>query len=530
MQNPLSRRFLILVFASFSVAACSNGGPSPSSGGNSSGTSQCAAWVQSQSSSAVMDPLDVQKISLDVDESLDSAPVQLLGNPLDNLYRGRKMGLRRGRLKAGRKLAVVVDRECVAQSNSKKGALVKALQAGGRLRRASPASRFQTLSLRLNSAMLTERLEAMVAEEDCIRGVSNDLEMQMLSATNPNDPFLDRQRHLTAISAAQGWRKFYGNSSGIRQTVVIAVIDGGMQVNHPDLANQIFVNSREVAGNGVDDDGNGYIDDVSGWNFQANTPTPQTGNRTSDYHATHVAGLAAAQSDNGVGVAGVMGQNVRIMPLNVFGSSTNATTADIDEAIRYAADNGAHIINMSLGGPGRADTTGSAMAYAVNKGVTIIIAAGNSSMDLTQSFFTPASYAESIAGALAVGSVDTTSASMSGFSNYSSAAVEISAPGSSGVYSTITTSAYGNEQGTSMASPVVAAAAGLASGLIWSRAGARPSPAVIESLLMSSADKQSNLASRFRNGNFLNLASLADAVDQAFPASGGGTGVPIDCP
>lgn len=477
-----------------------------------------------------MDPLAIQKISLDADEVLDTAPAQLLANPLDSLYRSASKRVRRGRLKAGRKLAVVVDRDCLANPNTKKGAMARTLLTSHRLRRGGNPSRLQTLSLHLTQAMDTDRLERLVSEEDCVQGVSNEIEMQMLSAANPNDPFLNRQRHLTSISAPQAWGKFYASSTGLRQNMVIAVIDGGMQVNHPDLVNQIYVNTREIAGNGVDDDGNGYIDDVSGWNFQANTPTPQTGDRASDYHATHVAGLAAGQSDNGVGIAGVMGVSARIMPLNVFGTSTSATTADIDEAIRYAADNGAHVINLSLGGPGRADSTGSAIAYAVGKGVTVLIASGNSSMDLSQTFFTPASYAESIVGALAVGSVDTNSNSMSAFSNYSPNAVEISAPGSTGVYSTITTSAYGNEQGTSMASPIVAGAASLATSLIWTRAGSRPSPAVIESILMSSADKRSNLTARFRSGNFLNLDSLAAAVDAAFPASGGGPGVTVPCP
>ena len=395
----------VLFALALGVTGCGLSGFNSSSNSSSSGNQLCVApsAVTSLSSS---DPFAQFRVSVDVDSSwptaLDRGPANFgMTGPDDMLSVGslglgfrqlrKELSRNRGTLKSGREIAIVVDRVCALDHKQEKGRLLRRILKENKLNTGLNLSRLATLSVKLAAQWNTDELESWVKSEPCLVGISNSVKMGLLSADRPNDPFVSRQRQLTAVQAAEGWLKFYGATNGIAKEIVIAVIDGGIQVDHPDLQGQIYVNRREIPGNGIDDDNNGYVDDVSGWNFANQTPWVQTGNPSSDYHATHVSGLAAGQADNGLGIAGIMGSNAKIMPLNVFGTNSTAVTSSIDAAIRYAADNGAHIINLSLGGPGRSDSTGSAMAYATSRGVTILIAAGNTTTDISQTFFTPAS-------------------------------------------------------------------------------------------------------------------------------------------
>ena len=143
------------------------------------------------------------------------------------------------------------------------------------------------------------------------------------------------------IEAPLAWDFSKGDPS-----VVVAVVDWGVDLQHPDLATKLWTNPGEIADNGIDDDGNGCIDDVYGWDFANDDNDPQD-----DYgHGTHCAGIAAAATDNGVGIAGV-GFNSRTMAVKVGdGATGKAAYSDIASGIMYAADNGAKVINMSLGG------------------------------------------------------------------------------------------------------------------------------------------------------------------------------------
>lgn len=185
------------------------------------------------------------------------------------------------------------------------------------------------------------------------------------------------------LNAEAAWDITTGNSS-----VVIAIIDTGVLLTHPDLAANLWTNSREIAGNGVDDENNGYVDDRNGWDFYFadNDPNPDytaTNDNGNVFHGTFVAGCAAAVSGNGVGVAGVSWRS-RVMPLKVFAASGGAPSSAIASAIRYAADNGAHIINMSFGSSFTSFTMSDAIAYAWTKGVVLVAAAGNGNSDLPQ--------------------------------------------------------------------------------------------------------------------------------------------------
>jgi subtilisin family serine protease len=263
----------------------------------------------------------------------------------------------------------------------------------------------------------------------------------------PNDPDYSSQYHHPLMQNNLAWDYTYGNPD-----IVVGITDDGVQTTHSDLSENIWVNPGEIPGNGIDDDGNGYIDDVNGWDFSSgnNNPNPNT---SSDDHGTHVAGISAARTDNGIGISGVSGHST-ILPLQFYGVGS-WTAAVCNETFTYAADNGAHIVNTSyningfVGDP--VFTAG--MQYMHDAGVLHFNSGGNGSE------LNPARQA--FHQSLLVVSTDASDLKSS-FSNYGTG-MDISAPGSN-VYSTITNNGYGFKSGTSMAAPNAAGAAAL----IWS--------------------------------------------------------------
>jgi len=259
--------------------------------------------------------------------------------------------------------------------------------------------------------------------------------------TVPDDPeYATRQWGLGRIGMESAWTQSRGQSQ------VIAVVDSGADLLHPDLADKLWRNGCEVAGNGFDDDGNGYVDDVLGWDFVEHDATP-----ADTYgHGTHVSGIAAADTGNNIGIAGV-GWHARIMPLRALGSDGRGTYAGIAEAIRYAADNGARIINLSLGGTSSSLLLAEAVSYAQSKGCLLVAAAGN--------YGTPALlYPAALDGVLAVGASN--QMDLPWESNCWGAEMDIAAPGVA-IYSTLPSGLYGLMTGTSMATPHVSGVAAL---------------------------------------------------------------------
>lgn len=275
--------------------------------------------------------------------------------------------------------------------------------------------------------------------------------------------------HDGSISSPSGWGIQTGSSD-----VVVAILDSGVDTDHGDLAGNIWINIDEIAGNGIDDDGNGYIDDVNGYDFidVDGDPNPapdgndDNGDGSTDSgvtHGTHVAGLVGAVGNNASGITGVA-WDVALMGVRVLDDEGAGTDASIAGGIRYAADNGADIINLSLGGFGSSTILESAVEYAQSKGVLIVAAVGNNGININASPFYPACYS----GVIGVGSIGK-DASASSFSNYGSDCTDITAPGES-IYSTLYTDDpthgftlnFGYLSGTSMASPIVAGGAALA--------------------------------------------------------------------
>jgi subtilisin family serine protease len=173
------------------------------------------------------------------------------------------------------------------------------------------------------------------------------------------------------IDAPEAWDIETGSPD-----VIIAIVDTGIDYTHPDLATKIWNNTDEIPGNGIDDDTNGYIDDIRGWDFFYNSSDPidMVG------HGTMCAGVAAASTNNGIGIAGVCWV-CKIMPLRIFNETWYGTSTNAAKAIKYAADNGADVISMSIGWVNQDPILRDAVNYAYGKGVFLCAAAGNLNMN-----------------------------------------------------------------------------------------------------------------------------------------------------
>ena len=263
--------------------------------------------------------------------------------------------------------------------------------------------------------------------------------------TVPNDPYYSNQWHLPVIDASQAWNITTGDTN-----VIIAIVDDAVDLDHEDLADNIFTNWIEYHGtDGIDDDFNGYVDDVHGWDFAENNNDPNPAIGSQD-HGTHVAGCASVVTDNGIGVA-APGWKCKILPLKFSNDNNGSLSGDAAAAIIYAADMGAALTNNSYGGGGFSNYFLDAFLYAYELGTLSITSAGNS--DENESFY-PASYHKVL-------SVASTASGdyKSGFSTYH-LSVDISSPGS-GILSSVPDNDYASFSGTSMASPVAAGIAGL---------------------------------------------------------------------
>lgn len=248
------------------------------------------------------------------------------------------------------------------------------------------------------------------------------------------------------IDAPEAWNVTTGSRS-----VVVAVIDTGVNSANPELSANIWTNPGEIPDNGIDDDGNGYVDDVHGWDFLNNDNDP-----TDDVeHGTHVAGTIGGLGNNGAGLSGVNWQ-VTLMPLKFLGPA-GGSTYDAVRAILYASQMGAQISNNSWGGGDYSETLRAAIVTANERGHLFVAAAGNDYENNDVKSKYPCTYQE--ANVVCVGATDANDIK-AGFSNYGAASVHLSAPGVN-IYSTLPGGGYDYWAGTSMATPHVTGTAAL---------------------------------------------------------------------
>lgn len=268
----------------------------------------------------------------------------------------------------------------------------------------------------------------------------------------PNDPDYGLQWNLTKISAAQAWDIHQGTTK-----VKVAVVDDAVLSSHQDLFPNIYTNINEIPSNGVDDDGNGYIDDVSGWDVadNDNNPEPPAAATTNSVftHGTHCAGIVAAATDNSMGIASI-GFKINIIPVKTLSDATpGPSLTNPYSGVLYAIAAGANVISMSWGGSVFSATNQTIFDLAYANDIVCVAAAGNSN---TNAPMYPASYNHVIS----VAASDNNDAKAS-FSNYGTT-IDVTAPGVN-IYSTLagSVSSYGNLSGTSMACPLVAGLCGL---------------------------------------------------------------------
>jgi subtilisin family serine protease len=318
---------------------------------------------------------------------------------------------------------------------------------------------------------------------------------QAVTASYPNDPGFTNQWGLcntgqapfsgtpgADIRALAAW----GTTTGYTG-VTVAVIDTGVDYTHPDLAGNIWQNPRETV-NGIDDDGNGYIDDIRGWNFVSNTNDPKDDNG----HGTHCAGTIAAVGNNGIGIAGVTWKS-KIMPLKFLDSQGNGYTSDAISAILYASTMGVPIISNSWGG-----LQSQSLRDAIEASSAVVIcAAGNNGANADVSPVFPAAFPS--ANIISVAATDYHDRLVS-TSNYGSSSVDLAAPGAQ-IYSTYLSGSYKYMSGTSMATPYVSGVAALLKAHNPSMTGQQ-----IKSRVLGTCDSISSLSGKVTNSGRINAA------------------------
>ena len=287
------------------------------------------------------------------------------------------------------------------------------------------------------------------------------------------------------IAAEAAWDVTTGD-----REVVVGIVDTGIDYEHPDLAGNIWINTAEIAGNGIDDDGNGFVDDVRGWDFVAGDNDPMDDNG----HGTHVAGTVGAVGNNGRGVTGVAWK-VRLLPLKFLGANGLGNVANAVAAIDYATSLGVDITNNSWSGPAYSRALEEAIRAAGEREILFVAASGNTGTDNDRLPAYPASY--ELPNILAVTATDPADLPAP-FANVGSGSVHLGAPGVS-VFSTLPGDRYGTSSGTSMASPHVAGAAALIRSLV------REIPVVdLRRLILDGVDPVPSLAGLTVTGGRLN--------------------------
>lgn len=271
----------------------------------------------------------------------------------------------------------------------------------------------------------------------------------------PNDPEISKQWSVGKVSAEKAWKLGVGS-----RDVIVAVIDTGVDLKHSDIKDNLWINKKEIPGNGKDDDQNGFVDDVHGYDFFAKDSEPQdeTGAQNPG-HGTHCSGIVGAVGDNGKGISG-MSQRVSIMALRFLGADGSGDLMSAVEAIDYAIANGAQIISASWGASvsaSQAQPITEAISRANDKNILFVAAAANDGKNNDRYDVYPANTPlPNVITVAASGNTD----SKPSWSNYGKAKVSLASPGED-IYSTLPLEHYGNLSGTSMATPLVSGLAAL---------------------------------------------------------------------
>ncbi len=323
-----------------------------------------------------------------------------------------------------------------------------------------------------------------------------------------NDPkvgsvwsFVSKEEHgISVYSAYQA----YGDMQ--KEDVIVAVVDTGVDYNHEDLKASMWVNKDEIPGNGIDDDNNGYVDDVHGIDTLERVSGDATGDPMDTHnHGTHVAGTIAAVQNNGIGIAGIA-SSAKIMAIRTVPNFGDETDVDVAESFLYAARNGARLINCSFGK--RVNEGGTLVKDTIkfigeNYGVLVISSAGNDSQNIDTHLKYPASFDNEH---MLVIASSTNRGRFSYFSNYGPTNVDVAAPGSS-IYSTIRNNRYASYSGTSMASPTTT---GMAAELL--AINPNLGPLELKKLIMDTVTPKTPMANSMMTSGVVDLKTAIESL------------------
>lgn len=327
------------------------------------------------------------------------------------------------------------------------------------------------------------------------------LEKKQLYSVSSNDPLSVSQWNIDNMDLRNAWQYSTGSRS-----VVVAIIDSGIDLNHQDLKNNLWTNPGEIAGDGIDNEGNGYIDDVHGWNFYSNNNDIQ--DRYG--HGTHIAGIIGAEGNNAVGVAGI-NWNVSLMALKFTDDRGIGYGGAAANAMSYIGMMknvyGVNVVvaNASWGGgTGFSNILYGAINQLNDAGVVLTVAAGNNGSDNDITLRYPSCYDS--ANIISVGALSSYTNGLVGFSNYGATTVDLAAPGSV-IYSTIPYNNYGYMSGTSMAAPQVAGAVALLNAV-------KPGLSVseVKAAIFASVDKVPELFGKVATNGKLNVGAAVANV------------------
>jgi subtilisin family serine protease len=365
---------------------------------------------------------------------------------------------------------------------------------GGKLRKKFRRIRWQVVGIPVGSTV--QQVVAQYQADPQVEAAEPDYVVH--ATRTPNDPAFNKQWDMTKISAPAAWDKTTGSAN-----VVVAVIDTGVDYNHADLATNMWKNPGEIAGNGKDDDGNGYVDDVYGIDSANGDSDPLD----DEDHGTHCAGSIGAAGNNGIGISGV-NWNVKIMALKFLDKTGSGYDSDAITCLEYAIDMKQRGINIvatsdSWGGGGYSAAMKNAFDDAYSAGILSACAAGNDGNNTDVSPDYPASFNSD--GIISVAASDA-SDNRPYWSNYGATTTDLAAPGDA-IYSTIRNNSYATYSGTSMATPHVAGAIALVAA-----ASGGASASQIRQLILNNVDVLPQWQGVVASGGRLNLAKALGAV------------------
>ncbi|NTS77273.1 S8 family serine peptidase [Catenovulum sp. SM1970] len=344
------------------------------------------------------------------------------------------------------------------------------------------------------TAYSADKVKFLLRKLEAIKTIEK--EQQASQSIQPDDPLFSSQEHHTLINSEQAW-----DTNSSCNLTKVAVLDSGIDLDHTDLVENIWVNSAELD-NGIDDDNNGLIDDIQGWDFVNNTNMPDDDNG----HGTHVSGIVAAKGNNFNGVSGVC-WNAQLMPIKVLRDSGTGNLSTIQQGIDYAAAQGARVIVLSLVFNQSSPSLLATMRAAEQEhDVLFVVAAGNNGKDIDKDPIYPASYSPLLDNTMAVANVDN-NFERNENSNFGAQTLDISAPGT-GIFSTWRNNNYIEQTGTSMSAPMVAGAAAL----LWS-INPELSAAEVRSQLINTNRNDSGSEWLSKSAGTLNLSDLYSVSD-----------------